>query len=560
VSSSRFPNAKSCCATCVLLVAALLALAAAPVALARDAYVANVGSGSVSVVDLGTNAVVGTVGVGEKPRDVAITPDGRFAYVTNEAGGTVSVIDTATRAVVGAIALSVGAEPRGIAISPNGQTAWVADFGDGTVSVIDTATRSVIGTPIEVGKEPDGVAVSPDGTSVLVAQRSGNVAIIGTATRAVVGTVVDAGAPSQIAIGPRGGRGFVTDSGTNSVTAFNPAGGSIVGAPIPVGVQPSGIAIGPSGSFAYAAGFGDGTLTPIDTSTDLAGVQIAGLNGPEGVAVNPTGSRGYVVNSGGGSVTPFDTATNAPLASIPVGSAPSGIAIVPNQGPRASFWVSPVQRRIQRHKLTFHGSASKDPDGTIATYAWDFGDGKHAKGPEATRTHTYRRPGTYTVTLTVTDDEGCSTEFVFTGQTASCNGSVAASATGTLVVADRRGPALRLAGGRRQRIRGRISVFAQCPREACTARAGGVVMVTTMRRGAPVTKKRRLGSSSASLAAGQWARLGVPVPRGTRRAVLKALRSGGAAGAQLRVAATDESGLATTRGRYVELVRAHRRR
>lgn len=529
-------------------------------AMARDAYVADYGSGSVSVVDLGTNAVVATVAVGEKPRDVAITPDGRFAYVTNEAGSTVSVIDAASNAVVGTIPLSVGAEPRGIAISPNGQTAWVADFGDGTVSVIDTATNSVSGAAIPVGEEPDGVAIAPDGSLAFVAQRKGNVAIIGTATRAVVGTVVDAGAPAQVAIGPHGGRGFVTDSGTNSVTAFNPTNGSVAGAPIPGGSQPSGIAIGPGGSVAYAAGFGDGTLTPIDTSTDLAGAQIAGFNGPEGVAVNPSGSRGYVANSGGGSVTPFETATNALLAAIPVGGAPSGIAIVPDQPPTASFLVTPVQRRIQRHKLTFHASASKDPDGTIATYAWDFGDGKHAKGPEATRTHTYRRPGTYTVTLTVTDDEGCSTEFVFTGQTASCNGSAVATTSSAITVLDVTGPVLRLAGGRRQRLGGRVNVFALCPREPCAVSARGFVVTTIERGGTLRSSRHRLRGASASLAAGAWGRLMLRIPKGTRRAALRILRHGGEATAEVKVVASDQAGNQTLRRRSVTLIRPRRHR
>ena len=43
-------------------------------------------------------------------------------------------------------------------------------------------------------------------------------------------------------------------------------------------------------------------------------------------------------------------------------------------------------------------------------------------------------PGTYTVSLTVTDNAGCSTAFVFTGQTASCNGNPAAATTRTVVV------------------------------------------------------------------------------------------------------------------------------
>ena len=53
----------------------------------------------------------------------------------------------------------------------------------------------------------------------------------------------------------------------------------------------------------------------------------------------------------------------------------------------------------------FDGSGSTDADGTIAGYAWNFGDGS-AHGTGATPSHTYAAAGTYTVTLTVTDDDG----------------------------------------------------------------------------------------------------------------------------------------------------------
>jgi serine protease len=52
----------------------------------------------------------------------------------------------------------------------------------------------------------------------------------------------------------------------------------------------------------------------------------------------------------------------------------------------------------------FDGSGSTDFDGTIASYAWTFGDGKTGSGK--TTSHTYTEGGTYTVTLTVTDNEG----------------------------------------------------------------------------------------------------------------------------------------------------------
>jgi PKD repeat protein len=49
-------------------------------------------------------------------------------------------------------------------------------------------------------------------------------------------------------------------------------------------------------------------------------------------------------------------------------------------------------------------SGSTDADGTIASYAWDFGDG--ATGTGVTASHHYATAGTYTVTLTVADDDG----------------------------------------------------------------------------------------------------------------------------------------------------------
>jgi hypothetical protein len=59
---------------------------------------------------------------------------------------------------------------------------------------------------------------------------------------------------------------------------------------------------------------------------------------------------------------------------------------------------------IVSESMQFNGSKSHDPDGNIASYQWDFGDGKTGSG--VTVNYAYTAAGTYTVTLTVTDNNG----------------------------------------------------------------------------------------------------------------------------------------------------------
>ncbi|BCD98740.1 DUF1592 domain-containing protein [Marinagarivorans cellulosilyticus] len=53
--------------------------------------------------------------------------------------------------------------------------------------------------------------------------------------------------------------------------------------------------------------------------------------------------------------------------------------------------------------LSFSGAASVDPGGNIVSYAWNFGDGNSAQGPEAS--HSFSAAGSYNVTLSVTDND-----------------------------------------------------------------------------------------------------------------------------------------------------------
>ncbi|NLA37361.1 MAG: PKD domain-containing protein, partial [Actinobacteria bacterium] len=75
----------------------------------------------------------------------------------------------------------------------------------------------------------------------------------------------------------------------------------------------------------------------------------------------------------------------------------------PNDAPNAVIAASGTSGNAP-YTLNVDGSASSDPDGSIVGYAWDFGNGQTATG--ATASVTYPNQGSYTVTLTVTDDKG----------------------------------------------------------------------------------------------------------------------------------------------------------
>lgn len=78
-----------------------------------------------------------------------------------------------------------------------------------------------------------------------------------------------------------------------------------------------------------------------------------------------------------------------------------------NQVPVARFTVS-VLVGTSPVEVDFDAGTSYDLDGTIVSYHWDFGDGTTATGKTASHTFTTTINQTYTVTLTVTDDNGAS--------------------------------------------------------------------------------------------------------------------------------------------------------
>jgi YVTN family beta-propeller protein len=303
----------------------------------KFAYVANNNNdgipngNTVSVINLQTNSVQTTISDPSfnEPYTVIINAAGTLAYVTNSGGTTITIINIATNTVIGTIGGFDG--PSGMAISPDGTTAYVNNYGSSsgvgsgngtTVSVVNLNTNTIIDT-ITVGLAPASLAITPDGAFVYVINYvdgnpgTGTISIIQTSNNTVVGTIPGFSGPFAIAIAPNGKRAYITNFGSNN---FAPVGTTVsvvnlktntITATITLGTQPSGIAITNDSRFVYVSNYntlylgpnftdltpGIGTINIIDACTNcvLPFVFVVGSS-PDAIALSHNGCRAYVTN------------------------------------------------------------------------------------------------------------------------------------------------------------------------------------------------------------------------------------------------------------------------
>lgn len=303
-------------------------------------YVANnnnygiSGSDSVSVLDVTTNLPITTImhASFNEPYTVTINASGTKAYITNSNSTTITIIDIATNSVIGTIGGFDG--PSGMVIKPNSNVGYVNNYGGPsgvmsgngkTVRMVDLVSNTIVGAPITVGTAPAGLAMTPDGAYVYVInyidgnQNTGTISIIRTSDNTVVGTIPGFSGPFAIAITPDGKFAYVTNFGSNNfapygttVSVVDLSNNTVIDT-VDVGIQPSGVAITPDGRFTYVTNYntlyavgspdfedltpGQGTVNIIDTATNTVIPPIIAVDqSPANIAISPNGQFAYVSN------------------------------------------------------------------------------------------------------------------------------------------------------------------------------------------------------------------------------------------------------------------------
>lgn len=316
-----------------------------PIVLSADGsllLVANADSASVTLVRVSDMRVVAEVRVGKTPRTVAIGPDQKQAYVANYGDGTVSVVDLDALKVTAT--LLMGHQPYGVVAARAG--VFVSDAGRWEVVRIDPDSLTVTDR-VPVEPFPTGLALTGDGEALLVSHLfTGRVSAINTKTMDVLGvasTGGDTNISQYIGLSPDGRKAYLPQTrsnATNRALLFDTTVFPVINvldlsdgkdlpkervtldtADRPVDL-PIGAVLSPDGKTIYVANAGSNDLSVIDLASGRALQHIEVGAHPRGLSIAPDGSRVYVNNALDGTVTAMDVHSLQRVSQVQVTAIP----------------------------------------------------------------------------------------------------------------------------------------------------------------------------------------------------------------------------------------------
>jgi YVTN family beta-propeller protein len=292
------------------------------------AYVANVGDGTISAVDLVGLSVRATIPVGPTPSGLRAHPTRPEIWGVSTSGGYVFVLEAATDRVVARI--SVGASPFALDFSPDGRTDFVTASDADTVFAIDCASRQIVARA-PTGKRPMLAREAPDGKTVVVLNHDdATLQVFDAGTLTLRATIPVAAGPEE----------FLIQQTSDSETAFVVAAGSaqisvvdlranLLLTNVPLPGKPAGMFLKPDGGELYITVPDAHELAIINTWThELVDARVIGST-PGRAIFDETTSILYVSDSTLNGVVPIDVQYRTASIPVPVGQSPGALALDP---------------------------------------------------------------------------------------------------------------------------------------------------------------------------------------------------------------------------------------
>jgi PQQ-dependent catabolism-associated beta-propeller protein len=288
---------------------------------------------ALAIVDLKTQAVVGTIATCKRPRHLQFTPDGKQLAVACGDSGEADFIDLATRKSVRRV--SLGDDPEIFDLSADGRTLYVSNEEDSVVGIVDLATGKRTGQ-IKVGGEPEGVKLSRDGKTLFVTSEVANVVhAVDLASGKVVADIKAGKRPRRFALSPDGAELWVTNELDASVTVIDTAKRAAVatlkfevkGARA-ADITPVGITMSRDGKRAFVALGRANHVAFVDVATRKVTAQVLVGKRAWGLALDKAEKTLFVVNGLSDDMTLVDVDGAKPLKTLKVGRVPHSVVVV----------------------------------------------------------------------------------------------------------------------------------------------------------------------------------------------------------------------------------------
>ncbi len=174
---------------------------------------------AVDVIDPSTRKIVAEIPTGQKESHMlVISPDGRRAYTANVGAGSISVLDVAKRSLIATI--PVAKMVQRISISPDGKRVFTHDQDAPRIAVIDTTTNKMANW-IEVPSSVYASEPTPDGRWLVTLDRNSHAYVIDLESMKVAQILKISGGASEILIRPGGDVAYLSGTGAGKIDVLD---------------------------------------------------------------------------------------------------------------------------------------------------------------------------------------------------------------------------------------------------------------------------------------------------------------------------------------------------
>ena len=225
---------------------------------ASKAYITNEKDNTLSVIDISKRKVVKTVDIGQRPRGITMTKDGKLVLICASDDDRVEVRDAETLKLK--YHLPSGPDPELFVLSPDDSILYIANEDDAMVTVVDMNEKMII-DDIPVGVEPEGMGLVGDGSVLVNTSETTNMAhFIDTETLEIVENVLVDARPRVAMFTPDDKEVWVSSEIGGTVKVINPNSKEVthtIGFEIPgvneESIQPVGVRHTKDGKYTFVA-------------------------------------------------------------------------------------------------------------------------------------------------------------------------------------------------------------------------------------------------------------------------------------------------------------------